>query len=161
MARRLGYRKPQPVGDVVTACYLDSAVPALLDSLVTYDADAQSTNIAATAAATSAATDNDGAAAAASSSAAVTRRDLQRTWRALLSNANAGGENVHRGSCLGALLGASAAVVVVEDDNNNNNNNKNDHSNDDTIWNSSRLVTGLYHHDEIQQEIKALVDALR
>jgi hypothetical protein len=30
-------------------------------------------------------------------------------WEALLINANTGGENVHRGSCLGAVLGASSS----------------------------------------------------
>jgi len=38
-----------------------------------------------------------------------TKSDVQ-IWDALLSNANTGGENVHRGAIVGAVLGAWAGV---------------------------------------------------
>ena len=115
MAKSLGLRRPRARSqDEITACYLDSAVPALLDSLVKYsDQDKK----------------ND---------------DNGSVWQALLANANTGGENVHRGSCLGAVLGAAAASSssVVE--------------NDPT---SKLMIQGLYQHDEIGREIHALVKA--
>jgi hypothetical protein len=100
-ARSLGLRKPQP-RDAMTACYLDSAMPALLDGVVKY---------------------------AGSSS----------VWDALLVNANTGGENVHRGSCLGAVLGASLPA-------------------DKTL--EPRLQQGLYNHRELQNEIDDFVKAV-
>lgn len=54
---------------------------------------------------------------------------------ALLANANVGGENVHRGIILGALLGAAAG--------------------DENIPN--KLKEGLYFHDEIEKEIDDFV----
>jgi hypothetical protein len=69
-AKKLGFRKPNGNGaDELTACYLDSSMPALLDSI-------------------------------------ARNNPHRKTWNALLSNANTGGENVHRGSCLGAVLGS-------------------------------------------------------
>jgi ADP-ribosyl-[dinitrogen reductase] hydrolase len=102
MAQRLGLRTPrvQPQ-DEITACYLDSAVPAMLDTLVKYH-DVGTTSV----------------------------------WDALLANANTGGENVHRGSCLGAVWGASTQPA------------------------ERRLVQGLYQHEAIQQEIQAFVEAI-
>jgi len=37
----------------------------------------------------------------------------RNTWTALLANANLGGENVHRGSCLGAILGSQEGIEVM------------------------------------------------
>jgi hypothetical protein len=81
MARNLGLRKPTiRTHDEITACYLDSAVPALLDSILKY------------------------------SVAGTSKHFHGSVWDALLANANTGGENVHRGSCLGAVLGAAASA---------------------------------------------------
>lgn len=99
MAQKLGLRQPRVQGqDEITACYLDSAVPAMLDFMVKYQD--------------------------------------RPVWDSLLVNANTGGENVHRGSCLGAVLGASVAAP------------------------EPRLVEGLYQHEQIQDEIRALVEAV-
>jgi ADP-ribosylglycohydrolase len=84
MARNLGLRKPTiRTQDEITACYLDSAVPALLDSILKYSAAGTSTDF-----------------------------PKSSVWDALLANANTGGENVHRGSCLGAVLGAVASTTL-------------------------------------------------
>jgi ADP-ribosyl-[dinitrogen reductase] hydrolase len=60
--------------NLMTACYLDSAVPSLL-AMISDDTTKQTP-----------------------------------VWQSLLHNANIGGENVHRGSCLGAILGAVGQV---------------------------------------------------
>lgn len=99
-------RKPRVVARTeLTACYLDSALPALLDDLVS--ADALHTPV----------------------------------WNALLRNANAGGENVHRGSCLGAVLGASASTPVLEGG---------------TALDLA-LVSGLHDRADLENEIDAFV----
>ena len=59
-------------------------------------------------------------------------------WNALLSNANVGGENVHRGSILGAILGARAGYEEL----------------------SSQMVDGLFHRKELEKEIDAFVAAV-
>jgi len=51
----------------------------------------------------------------------------------LLANANCGGENVHRGCVLGALLGAQAGEKAIPE----------------------KLKSGLYHSAEIAKEIEA------
>eukprot|EP00550_Attheya_septentrionalis_P004876 CAMPEP_0198298028 /NCGR_PEP_ID=MMETSP1449-20131203/39346_1 /TAXON_ID=420275 /ORGANISM="Attheya septentrionalis, Strain CCMP2084" /LENGTH=410 /DNA_ID=CAMNT_0043999183 /DNA_START=17 /DNA_END=1246 /DNA_ORIENTATION=- len=61
-----------------------------------------------------------------------------QVWDALLANANVGGENVHRGSVLGAILGARAGVDQL----------------------SNHLKTGLYPYQELDQEINAFVKAV-
>jgi ADP-ribosyl-[dinitrogen reductase] hydrolase len=114
MAVRMKYRQPRASGHAVTACYLDSAVPALLDSIVTYDQQQRQTDKCVS---------------------------FDQVWQGLLANANSGGENVHKGSCLGAILGADA-----------------DSSHD---WKSSRLVRGLYNHKELELEINSLVETIR
>jgi len=77
MAQSLGLRQPRKrQREEMTACYLSSAVPVLLDNLVKYSDPSSSTS------------------------------------DALLENANTGGENVHKGSLLGAVLGA---VFPLED----------------------------------------------
>jgi len=64
--------------------------------------------------------------------------DGGNVWKALLANANVGGENVHRGSILGAVLGARAGYDSLP----------------------SNLVDGLYAKTEIEHEIKSFVDAV-
>lgn len=88
----------------MTACYLDSAVPPLLDHLVQFG-----------------------------SQSSASPADSQ-VWESLLVNTNAGGENVHRGSLLGAALGAV--------------------SNPGEDWSDSRLVQGLYETKTLAQEIE-------
>jgi len=58
--------------------------------------------------------------------------------RALLANTNAGGENAHRGSALGALIGAAVGMENIP----------------------QKLLTGLAAHAELKSEITALCDAL-
>jgi ADP-ribosyl-[dinitrogen reductase] hydrolase len=108
MAKALGLRTPQARStNEITACYLDSAVPAMLDTVVKYMPSVK-----------------------------------QSVWDALLENANTGGENVHRGSCLGAIWGAAAASspsAAIE----------------------PKLVNGLYHHTELNEEIQAFLNAIQ
>jgi ADP-ribosyl-[dinitrogen reductase] hydrolase len=114
-ASRAGITKysPNPNRNSMTACYLSSAMPALLDNIAMYDQLTYSQ----------------------SSSSTTTTSTLEKV---LLLNANTGGENVHRGSCLGAALGAMTGCNSLP----------------------MHLVTGLYHHDEIEKEINAFVDVL-
>jgi ADP-ribosyl-[dinitrogen reductase] hydrolase len=95
----LNYRRPVPQ-DTMTACYLDSAVPALLDSVVKY-------------------------------------APTSDVWTGLLANANTGGENVHRGSCLGAILGATSTKEL-----------------------DAKLMQGLYDREQLSREIDAFVSAV-
>jgi ADP-ribosyl-[dinitrogen reductase] hydrolase len=62
-----------------------------------------------------------------------------RLWDALLANANVGGENVHRGSILGAVLAART-----------NSNHKD----------LEKIKDGLYHRQELEHEIDAFVNAV-
>lgn len=55
----------------------------------------------------------------------------------LLANANAGGENVHRGLVLGALMGAQVGASRIP----------------------QRLKEGLFHSSELEREIDAFVTA--
>jgi ADP-ribosylglycohydrolase len=114
-ATAIGMRRaPTTTGpDQMTACYLDSAMPALLDSVAKYTLKAGTGNNRQQTPAVSVKT-------------------------ALLNNANAGGENVHRGSCLGAVLGAHAGMEHMPPE----------------------LVTGLYHHDQLAAEIDEFVAAV-
>ena len=98
--KEAGLPKPR-ARNQLTACYLQSALPALTDNLVLYH--------------------------------------NQPVWEALLGNANTGGENVHRGSCLGAALGLYAA---------------------DNRGIPEHLQKGLYHYQEIATEIDAFVAAV-
>ena len=61
-----------------------------------------------------------------------------KVWEALLANANSGGENVHRGALLGALLGANAGYEQLP----------------------TKMVTGLYDKDKIKVEIDEFVEAV-
>lgn len=112
MAQTLHLRHPEVRKDEeMTACYLNSAVPAMLDSIVTY-------------------TDK-------------TKNDIDNNmiWQALLMNANTGGENVHRGSCLGAVLGAYYATTTKRNDD------------ETTPIIHSSAMTGLYDYASLQNEI--------
>ena len=62
----------------------------------------------------------------------------QDPWHGLLTNANAGGENVHRGSVLGAILGARAGNDALPE----------------------KLKKGLVPYDELAQEIDDFVNAV-
>jgi hypothetical protein len=59
-------------------------------------------------------------------------------WKALLSNANIGGENVHRGACLGVILGARVGDENLPDE----------------------LKSGLYMRQELEKEIDSFVSAV-
>ena len=59
-------------------------------------------------------------------------------WDALIANANVGGENVHRGSILGAVLGARAGVSGLP----------------------PQLINGLHDKQELEQEIDSFVKAV-
>jgi ADP-ribosylglycohydrolase len=61
-----------------------------------------------------------------------------KPWDALLANANVGGENVHRGSVMGAIFGARASDSNLP----------------------SQLKEGLYHYQDIAQEIDDFVGAV-
>ena len=61
-----------------------------------------------------------------------------RIWDGLLANANVGGENVHRGSILGAILGARVTPSAKSDD-------------------VGKLQKGLHNKKELQEEIDAFV----
>jgi ADP-ribosylglycohydrolase len=62
----------------------------------------------------------------------------QDAWTGLVANANVGGENVHRGSILGAVLGARAGYDRLP----------------------SRLENGLYDKASLAQEIDEFVQAV-
>ena len=59
-------------------------------------------------------------------------------WKALVSNANVGGENVHRGAVLGAVLGARVG--------------------DENL--PQMLKSGLYDRELLEKEIDSFVDAV-
>lgn len=61
-----------------------------------------------------------------------------RAWQGLLANANVGGENVHRGSVLGAILGARAGLEQLP----------------------PQMVNGLYPLSELKAEIDDFVRAV-
>lgn len=62
----------------------------------------------------------------------------ENVWQGLLANANVGGENVHRGSVLGAILGARAGASKLP----------------------QRLIQGLYPRAELEKEIDSFVKAV-
>ena len=72
----------------------------------------------------------------------IARYNPQRkTWTALLANANTGGENVHRGSCLGAVLGSQEGL-------------------DQMNLNSPQLIKGLHDYESLRVEIDEFVSAV-
>jgi hypothetical protein len=106
VAHSLGMREPRVVPhDEMTACYLSSAFPALLDNIVTHTS--KKTGV----------------------------------WQALLINANTGGENVHRGSCLGAVLGAAAPSRSA-------------------VVDPPQMIQGLHDLKELEREIEEFVTAV-
>jgi DNA-directed RNA polymerase subunit K/omega len=117
-------RRPNPnVRDdsTMSACYLSSALPGLVDMIAKYG----------------------GGGGARSSGRSRTDDDDdddagQRAWKGLLSNANVGGENVHRGSVMGAILGARAGFDRLP----------------------PQLVDGLYPQEELRKEIDDFVRAV-
>lgn len=94
----------------MSACYLSSALPGLIDMVAKYS----------------------GGGGGGGEDAG------QRAWQGLLSNANVGGENVHRGSVMGAILGARAGFDRLP----------------------PQLVEGLYPRSELEQEIDDFVRAV-
>ena len=61
-----------------------------------------------------------------------------KVWEALVSNANVGGENVHRGSILGSVLGARASYSALP----------------------LRLIDGLHDKKDLQKEIDDFIGAV-
>lgn len=61
------------------------------------------------------------------------------TWNALLANANIGGENVHRGAVLGAVLGACQGYEGMQE---------------------GPMIEGLYARKELENEINNFVNAV-
>lgn len=108
-------RAPNPrvnEASTMSACYLGSSLPGLIDMVAKYShAPNESRNSGG----------NSG----------------ERVWEALLANANVGGENVHRGSVMGAVLGARSSDVPLP-----------------------KLVDGLYATEELEREIEAFVRAV-
>jgi hypothetical protein len=104
-------RYPNPLvndDSTMSACYLSSALPGLIDMIDKYQP-----NVA-------------------------NNHSGERAWQGLLTNANVGGENVHRGSVMGAILGARAGV---------------DHL-------PPHMIHGLYPQAELAREIEEFVRAV-
>lgn len=93
-----------------SACYLSQSLPPTLDMLSKYTTQQSSSQAEAG----------------------------NTCWKAMLANANVGGENVHRGAVLGAILGARAG--------------------DESL--PRELKDGLYDKDEIGREIDAFVESV-
>jgi len=109
VAQRLGFDKPRADRrDQMSACYLGQALPPTLDMLCKYT---QSSFL------------NDGS---------------DGIWKALVANANRGGENVHSGAVLGAILGARVG--------------------DENLPQS--LKSGLYDREILEKEIDFFVNAV-
>jgi ADP-ribosylglycohydrolase len=64
--------------------------------------------------------------------------ETEGIWKALLNNANIGGENVHRGAVLGAILGARVGDENLPD----------------------QLKSGLYDRQLLEEEINSFVNAV-
>ena len=62
----------------------------------------------------------------------------RNAWTGLVANANVGGENVHRGSIMGAILGARAGYDRLP----------------------AQLVNGLYDKQDLEKEIGDFVKAV-
>jgi len=94
----------------MSACYLSSSLPGLVDMIAKYMPASNDSN-------------NNGG---------------DRVWQGLLANANVGGENVHRGSIMGAIIGARAGLDQIP----------------------SQLVSGLHPQSELEKEIDDFVRAV-
>ena len=120
-------RKPNPnVSDssTMSACYLSQALPGMLDMIAKYNVvDDHGRG-----------TDNGSGDGLLSTN----KNGNNQVWEGLLANANVGGENVHRGSVMGAILGARAGYRALP----------------------PRLMDGLYPHDELEQEIDDFVKSV-
>ena len=109
VAMQLKFSKPQPNrSDQMSACYLSQSLPPTLDMLAKYTRPSFLNN------------GNDG------------------IWKALLANANIGGENVHRAACLGVILGARVG--------------------DENL--PHELKSGLYERQALEKEIDSFVVAV-
>jgi len=109
VAQSLGLGNPRSNRkDQMSACYLGQSLPPTLDMLCKY---------------TQPSFLNDGA---------------DGIWKALLANANIGGENVHRGAVLGAILGARVG--------------------DENL--PQELKSGLYDREVLEKEIDSFVNAV-
>lgn len=109
IALRLGLGQPKPNRrDQMSACYLSQSVPPTLDMICKY------------------------------SQPAFLNDQPDGIWKALIANANIGGENVHRGAVLGAILGARVG--------------------DENL--PPQLKSGLYDKEHLGQEIDSFVDAV-
>jgi ADP-ribosylglycohydrolase len=93
----------------MSACYLSSSLPGLIDMIAKYQP-----------------------------SGSTKTHGGDRVWSGLIANANVGGENVHRGSVMGAILGARAGFNSLP----------------------PQLSTGLYPQSEIAKEIDDFVRAV-
>lgn len=111
LAKRVGMRRPPRSDgrDEMSACYLDGSMPTVVDMLNKYTNQSSSLG-----------------------------GPGEACWSALISNANVGGENVHRGALLGAILGARAGEEDLPD----------------------RLKEGLSDRDAIGKEIDSFVEAV-
>eukprot|EP00536_Pseudo-nitzschia_multiseries_P009623 jgi/Psemu1/201173/e_gw1.273.34.1 len=112
-ARATIQRRPDPsVNDdsTMSACYLGSSLPGVVDFVAKYAPDGNDN-------------DNNGG---------------DRVWQGLLANANVGGENVHKGSVLGAILGARGGFDRLP----------------------TRLVAGLVPREDLEKDIDDFVRAV-
>ena len=64
--------------------------------------------------------------------------ETEGIWRALLANANIGGENVHRGAVLGAVIGARVGDENLPE----------------------QLKSGMYDRQSLEEEINSFVNAV-
>ena len=121
VSERLIQRQPNAkrasrLDQLLTACYLKQSLPPLFDMIAKYVPGNDSKNIVNN-------RDND---------------DANWVWEALIDNANVGGENVHRGSIFGSILGARAGKKKLP----------------------NRLIEGLYRHEELTDEIDEFCDVI-
>ena len=72
------------------------------------------------------------------SRASYLNSESEGIWKALLANANIGGENVHRGAVLGAILGARVGDENLPE----------------------QLKSGLHDRQLLEEEINSFVDAV-
>lgn len=120
-AKQTTSRLPDPAvrdSSTMSACYLSSALPGLMDMIAKYNVVDDHRN--------GRANNNH------------VQKATNQVWEGLLANANVGGENVHRGSVMGAILGARAGYRALQ----------------------PQLVDGLYPHDELEKEIDDFVKAV-
>jgi ADP-ribosyl-[dinitrogen reductase] hydrolase len=115
-------RNPNPakaarLDQLMTACYLEQSLPPLLDMVSKYVPSPVVQSL---------------------SSLSSSSPSGAWVWQALIDNANIGGENVHRGSVFGAILGARAGWTNLP----------------------PRLIQGLYNHEELGQEINDFYNAV-